>query len=219
MAEQLSQEILLNAKVVWDYMHMNHALAKADVIFVLGSHDVRVAEWAAQLYLEGYAPKILFSGGYGRHTDGVFQKTEAEVFADLAMKKGVPLCDILIEKEATNTGENIQLGQLLMKEQGISVSQMILVQKPYMERRTYATFMKQWIGSQVEFCVTSPDVSFRDYPNADISMTQLIDIMIGDLQRINDYPAKGFQIEQDIPDDVWQAYLFLVKHGFDSNLI
>ena len=39
------------AKKLWDYHHMNHALEKADCIFVLGSHDLRVAERAAQLYL------------------------------------------------------------------------------------------------------------------------------------------------------------------------
>jgi len=43
--------------------------------------------------------------------------------------------------------------------------------------------------------------------------------MIGDLQRIKLYPEKGFQIYQEIPGDVWQAYEQLVKLGFDKHLI
>jgi hypothetical protein len=48
----------LAIKTIWDYMHLNHKLKKADLIFVLGSTDTRVAEHATQLYLEGWAPLI-----------------------------------------------------------------------------------------------------------------------------------------------------------------
>jgi hypothetical protein len=43
--------------------------------------------------------------------------------------------------------------------------------------------------------------------------------MVGDLQRIRLYPEKGFQIHQDIPDDVWDAYEELVKAGYTKYLI
>jgi len=43
--------------------------------------------------------------------------------------------------------------------------------------------------------------------------------MVGDLQRIRVYPEKGFQIAQEIPADVWEAYEELVQMGFDSRLI
>lgn len=43
--------------------------------------------------------------------------------------------------------------------------------------------------------------------------------MLGDLQRIKVYPAKGFQIEQHIPDEVWQSYEKLVNSGFDSHIM
>jgi len=47
----------------------------------------------------------------------------------------------------------------------------------------------------------------------------VIHIMVGDLQRIKLYPAKGFQIEQEIPDNVWQAFEELVTLGFDQQLV
>jgi hypothetical protein len=42
--------------------------------------------------------------------------------------------------------------------------------------------------------------------------------MVGDLQRIRIYPSRGFQIEQEIPDDVWQAFEKLVELGYDRHL-
>jgi len=47
----------------------------------------------------------------------------------------------------------------------------------------------------------------------------VISIMVGDLQRIRLYPAKGFQIHQDIPDEVWQAFEALVAAGYDRHLV
>jgi hypothetical protein len=43
--------------------------------------------------------------------------------------------------------------------------------------------------------------------------------MVGDLQRIKLYPARGWQIEQDIPDEVWQAFERFVRAGYDKYLI
>ena len=212
-----SSEVDTLAKVIWDYHHLNHQLKKADCIFVLGSHDTRVAEYAADLFLQGYAPYIIFSGGFGNLTTGVFEKSEAEIFADIAKKKGVPKNKILIENKSTNTGENVQFTKQLLKDKELDFNSFILVQKPYMERRTYVTFKKVW--PEKEFTVTSPQVYFEDYPNDEIPKEKVINIMVGDLQRIKIYPAKGFQIPQEIPDSVWQAYEDLVKAGFTKHLV
>lgn len=205
------------AKIVWDYHHMNHLLKKADCIFVLGSHDTRVAEYAADLFLRGYAPYIVFSGGLGNLTTGIFHKPEAEIFADIALKKGVPMDKILIENKSTNTGENVTFTKQLLFENGLDPQTFILVQKPYMERRTYATFKKVW--PEKDFIVTSPQLSFEEYPNMDISKERIINIMVGDLQRIKLYPDKGFQIYQEIPASVWSAYEELIELGYTEHLI
>jgi uncharacterized SAM-binding protein YcdF (DUF218 family) len=206
------------AKVIWDYMHMNQKLEKADAIFVLGSSDTRVAEYAAELYHQEWAPLIIFSGRDGKgKTMELWGMTEAEKFGSIALEMGVPEDKILLEKRATNTGENVQFTKELLKEKGINPRKLILVQKPYMERRTYATFLKQWPG--MDFIVTSPSISFEEYPNEERSKEYLINMMIGDLQRIKEYPAKGFQIEQEIPSDVWDAYEQLVQQGYTDHLI
>src|SRR4051812_33098930 len=115
----VSTEVLFLARQLWDYHHMNHQLVKSDCIMALGSHDLRVADRAADLFLDGWAPLIMMCGGLGRLTDTIWTKTEADQFAEIAIGKGVPANAILIENRSTNTGENIQLAGQLLKEKGL----------------------------------------------------------------------------------------------------
>jgi len=210
-------------KLIWDYMHMNHQLKKADVIFVLGSRDIRVAEYAAQLYLEGWAPIILFSGSGDVHNhkpgrERFVGSTEADVFAEIAKEKGVPDEAIFIENKSQNTGENYKFAIDLLREKGIEPETVIAVQKPYMERRTYATGKIHW--PSIELIVISPKIPVEEYPNESNDHNEhWLNAMVGDLQRIKEYPAKGFQIEQEIPNRVWEAYEYLVSQGYDNRLI
>jgi uncharacterized SAM-binding protein YcdF (DUF218 family) len=213
----MTSEIDRLARLVWDYHQLQHALEPADVIVVLGSHDLRVAERGASLYLEGYAPRIVFSGGLGNLTRGLWDEPEARKFARVARERGVPAEAILIEDRSTNTGENVRFTRALLESRGIEAERFLLVQKPYMERRAWATFRRVWPEKRA--LVTSPPIGFDDYPNAEISKERVIHIMVGDLQRIRIYPGKGFQIEQEIPEEVWDAYERLVALGFTDNLV
>lgn len=205
-----------HAEIIWDYMLMHQPLEKADVILALGSRDARTAEHAANLFLAGWAPIILFSGDTGTtgHTRKVWGMSEAEKFAEIAMKMGVPETALYIENKSRNTGENIQLSRQLLEDKGISVSTVLIAQKPYMERRAWATCMRQW--PEVKCIVSSVPIPFNEYSNERIPREETISAMVGDLQRIRDYPAKGFQIEQDIPDNVWKAREELVRLGFNK---
>ena len=213
----ITEEIISLAKKLWNYQHLNHTLEKTDCILVLGSHDTRVAERGAELYLQGWAPILIFSGGLGRLTGDIWTETEADKFAAIAEKMGVPREAILTENRSTNTGENILFTQEMLKKKYIDPQSFIVVQKPYMERRTMATFKKHWPAKKL--MVTSPQISFDKYPNEKIPLDKVIDIMVGDLQRIKIYPAKGFQIYQEIPADVWHAYERLVELGYNKHLI
>jgi len=213
----MDSEVDRLAQKIWDYHHLNHRLEKADAILVLGSHDTRVAEHGARLFLEGWAPLVIFSGGLGNLTRGLWDKPEAVRFEAVAISLGVPAEKILIEECSTNTGENIEFTRQLLAKRHLDLQRFILVQKPYMERRAYATFKKVWPEKQV--LVTSPQITWADYPHAEISRSEVISIMVGDLQRIRLYPEKGFQIPQEIPADVWDAYLRLTELGYSQHLI
>jgi len=209
------------AQTLWRYHHLGHELVRADAIMVLCSHDVAVAERGAELWLEGWAPLLIFSGGLGAITRHLWSEPEADRFAAIAEKMGVPRERMLIENRSTNTGENVVFTKQLLADRGLVPQKLILVQKPYMERRAYATFKCRW--PEKDIVVTSPQASFDEYlerySNSALSCDDVIAIMVGDLQRIRVYPERGWQIPQEIPDDVWAAFEALVAAGYDKYLV
>jgi uncharacterized SAM-binding protein YcdF (DUF218 family) len=206
---------------LWRYHQLNHQLAKADAILVLCSHDTAVATRGAELFLEEWAPLLIFAGGLGSITKHLWSEPEADQFATIAVAMGVPRDRILVENRSTNTGENVLFTKRLLAERQLDPQRFIVVQKPYMERRSFATFKKVWPEKDV--LVTSPQVSldeyFAKYSNDTLSKDDVISIMVGDLQRVKLYPLKGFQIPQEIPGDVWEAYETLVGAGYNRHLI
>ena len=95
-------------QVIWDYLGMHQTPAKADVIVGFGNFNTDIARRAAELYHQGYAPRILFTGGLGRNTEGLLPEPEAKRFARMAMDCGVPDADIILEDQSRNTKENIE---------------------------------------------------------------------------------------------------------------
>lgn len=203
------------AKIVWEYMLMHHKLKPVDAIFILGSNDLRVADRAAELYHQGYADKVICSGLGG--TAAIFDEPEAVAFGRRVEECGVPKDKIILEPLATNTGENVRFVKQLVEERELNLNSFILVQKPYMERRSYATFKKQW--PEAECLVTSPQLTYEEFMGDDETFKTLhIHSMVGDLQRIKTYPEKGFQIEQEIPIEVWQAAQSLIDMGYTKGI-
>ncbi len=210
------------AKIIWDYMLMRQSLRACEAVFVLGSIDERVGEYGAQLFLDGYGERLILSGGNTHSTKlltTAWEGSEAAHFADIAVSMGVPKEKILIEDRATNTGENITFTKRLLDQMQLSFKSYLLVQKPYMERRTYATFAKQWPDASTGFLVSSPPIAYDDYFDEQNPKQEIINIMVGDLQRIREYPKLGYQTEQDIPAEVWGAYEALVELGYTKHLI
>lgn len=208
-----------DAKVVFNYHRVNTPTKPADAIFCLCSLDTRVASYAAQLYLDGLGKHLIFSGGSGILTRDRFTQPEAVIFAEIAVSMGVPKEKIIVEPLSTNTGENVRFTHALLEQRGLlPLETLLLVQKPYMERRTFATFVKQWPDEGVEFAVTSPPLGFDEYPNEENPRELVTSIMVGDLVRIREYPKRGFQIEQEIPNEVWEAGQRLIQAGYNKHL-
>jgi uncharacterized SAM-binding protein YcdF (DUF218 family) len=201
---------------VWDYHQMRHELTPSDAIFALGSHDLRVAERAGDLFQQGLAPRVICSGGYGHLTRHRFTEPEADLFARVLRERGVPAAAILVENRSSNTGENVIFTRQLLAAAGLTVRSVIAVQKPYMERRTYATLRQQWPEVRVQ--ATSPRLSFEAYCAA-LPREEVIHIMVGDLQRILVYPERGFMIPQEVPAEVMAAFEILVSAGYRHHLL
>ncbi len=105
----------------------------------------------------------------------------------------------------------------LLEEKGLDFKRFIIVQKPYMGRRAYATFKQFWPDAYI--FVTAPQISFEDYLNDLLSKNHIINTTVGDTQRVKRYAEKGFQIKQKMPKEVWSAYEELVRRGFTEHLL
>lgn len=206
---------------IWDYMHMNMEPEKADCIVGFGNYNDDIALRAAELYHQGYAPKVLFTGGLGRNTIDLWKETEADRFARVAMDAGVPKEDIIIENQATNTKDNILFTKAMFEKLGMKVDSFIGVHKPFMERRIYAAMKVYW--PEMKMIITSPQLTLEEYlansTKTGLTEEKVIDVIVGDFQRIKVYAEKGYQIPQEVPDEVWDAFDKMVELGFTSELV
>lgn len=237
----MQSHVLRKAEVIWNYHKLNHDIfqsgfaANVDGILVFCSSDISVADEAANLWLtvvkerikqEQSFPYLIFSGGIGTgpHSGSNllgWDKPEADILAErtrLAITNQLGPTHhfklrIFIEKEAANTGQNTDLTRKLIIKNYLKSDKLIIVQKPFMERRTFATFKCRW--PQPEIKLYSSKSTLSDYPkHSKISLEEVIGIMLGDLQRIKFYapPHGNFQIPQFIPEDVWNVYEYLTTN-------
>jgi len=80
---------------------------------------------ALQLYEDGMAPVIIFTGGVGVG-DTV---SEAEVGRRYAIRAGIPESAILVERVGVSTGESMQAVAVLMQTEGLQSA--LLVSDPF----------------------------------------------------------------------------------------
>lgn len=211
------REIVLQcAKVLWDFTRLNQIPVKSDVMIVLGNDDPRTADYGAQLFIEGWSPLVLITGKDGSGTKGKLpdNKTEAEIFQDLMIAHGVPKTSILLETEATNTGENIRFSQALLRGKGITPSSVMLVTKSLMELRAALTFKKQWQGvERVNLSVCSPPLTLLEYPSPHVgNMDHVVNYLAENFNKLTRYAELGFQVPVSIPPHVQRAHSILTTH-------
>ena len=209
-----------NVQILWDFMHMGHALEKADVIVGFGCYDEDIPRRCAELFHRGFAPYVCFSGGLGRNTSGIWSKSEAERFAAIAISEGVPEERIILENKSTNSAENLLFTPKVLAEAGVKAEKIIAVHKPYMERRLWAAMQVYWPNVQAVY--TSPQVTVEEHiAHAEkIGMTRkgVIETIVGDVQRMELYAEKGYQAPVEIPNEVRAAFDALVKEGYTGQL-
>ncbi len=212
----LPEELRAEVETLWDYNQMHHELRPVDVGIGLGGHDLGVADYIAELYHRNLFPLIVFTGANAPGTTELFPRGEAVHFRDRVVELGVPEDVILLEPRATNTGENIDFTRALLEERS-TVRSVLLVSRPYQQRRSYAICRKRWPTVDV-ICGSRP-LPLDDYIANIGDVDRVINMLVGDTQRIWVYAANGWAIEQDVPSDVHKAYSQLVDVGFTSRLL
>ncbi len=216
----MTEEAMRLARIIWDYHQLRHHPIPADVIVALGTNDLRVAEFAADLFLRGFGPWLVCTGGVAHQGDLLatpWPKTEAEMYADIAESRGVPRERILLEKEATNTAENVRYVRDLFEREGMAPRNIVIAVKPFMQRRVWATLAVEW--PEMPASLASPAMTLDEYFTSELTAEKVVNIMMGDLQRIWIYARRGWSATQRIPDTVMQAYHRLVELGFTKHLL
>ncbi|MEV6016370.1 YdcF family protein [Streptomyces sp. NPDC051997] len=213
----ISAQAWADAQLLWNFQQMGDEPRPCSVAVVLGSHDLGVADTTADLYLRGMFPLIVFTGATSRTTQERMPRGEAEHYRERAVELGVPGRAILVEPKARNTGENIRFSRALLEEQRVPVSSVLLVSKPYEERRSYATARKLW--PDVEWVCASTSMTLPEYIDSIGDARLVLDMMVGAQQRLMIYPRQGFIIEQRIPADIVAAFERLRDQGFTSRLV
>ncbi len=180
-------------KQIEDYIFVEDVLGKADVIFVPGNGFPQMAEKAAELYREGYAPWILPSGRYSKaagHFSGVMTErerycgeyeTEWSFLKDVLHKNGVPERAILCEDQATYTYENAIYSRKVTDAAGICVSRAILCCKTHHARRALMYYQLEFPESEILVCPVCTDGVTRETWRTN---NEGIDTVMGEVTRI-----------------------------------
>lgn len=216
-AAQLPADLRADVETLWAYHDLRHELRPTDVGIGLGSHDLGVAIHAAELYHRGLFPTIVFTGANAPTTIERFPRGEAVHYREHAIELGVPADAIIVDAHATNTSENITNSRTVLAEAGIRPESITLISRPYQQRRAYATCRKVW--PDVDAQCSSSAMALDEYVASIGDADRVINMLVGDTQRITVYAERGFAIPQPVPAEVDAAYQRLVKAGYTSRLI
>ena len=130
-----------------DFIFTENEPLRSDIIFIPGSGYPELAERAAELYREGYAPRVLPSGRYYIYRDafqgarskadlyGGTYETEWSFLKEVLIRNGVPESAILKEDEATYTYQNALFSRRVTDEAGLKIERAIVCCKTYHARR------------------------------------------------------------------------------------
>lgn len=215
-------DIYDDLKQIWDYMNLNQTVNKCDLIVGCGCTNLNIPVLCSKLYKDGFAKKIVFTGGYGKVTKNINSKTEAEIFKDVALKHGVNTNDIYLDTNSRNTKENFINLKEIIKENNLDVNSILIVHNAMGERRTYNTAKK--ILNDMEITITSNKTTFDDYFNnlknkSYDEIHAIIAVHTSNIQRMIIYPCLGFQTEDKVPERLINVYYHLKSLGYDDFII
>lgn len=174
-----------------DFIFLEEQPEKADMIFVPGNGYPQMAERAADLWKNGYAPWILPSGRYSVVTgefSGVLAKadiyqgqyeTEWEFLKSVLLKNGVDEQAILKENQATYTYQNAIFSREVTDKKGISVKKGIICCKAQHARRCKMYYQLLYPQAKLLICPSDVGINKENWyrsPNG-------IEEVLGEMER------------------------------------
>ena len=201
------------ARRIFQYLCIRDEMfAKADLVIGFGHFDHRIPKLCGALYEGGYAAHLLLTGGRGAGTADL-PDAEANVFREVLCEAypTIPSVNVFVENESTNTGENIRFSNKTLKKADAAfcfergIQSVIAVASPYRQRRVRGTMRKMYPA--IDVCNRPPETSFEEEERIFNAKNQDFTSMVfGEMDRIIDYPAKGYMAAEVIPPEVVDAY-------------
>ncbi len=213
----MEKQIIQLAETLWEYQNLKQKPRSADILIVMGHNDLGIARCAAALAKSYHYSHIVTTGGvfHQKSSCGIDVNNLEALFLKHEMTiLGIPPQNITIEDRAKNTGENITYTKHLMASEHITTGQ--LVHTPGMQRRAYATAMKQW--PNIEWSVTAEQITLDQYLEQRTNPTNVIHALVGDCYRMLLYPKFNFQIHQPMPKHVCTALRKLIMLGYTKTI-
>jgi uncharacterized SAM-binding protein YcdF (DUF218 family) len=202
-------------QILSDYLAWQDPLPKhADILMLLGSSDLKVAEQAASVFKQGFADYLAVCGGIGRLT-GNLGEPESLAYRKVLLKAGIAEEKIICESRSTNTEENIRFGMAELAARKLRCQSVILVQIPPLQRRAVLTFKKHFPNHSVfSFAAYKPDLKTLAQPK----LNELCSIVLGELERLQRYGPNGtnFIVDPQIPSHILDLYAQVTQGDFIS---
>ena len=204
----MSKRTMDCASILWDYMSSFQSVARCDAIVVCCSYDLRVCDYACSLIESNIAKTLVLSGKSGNWTRDLWDQPESRVFRDRAIRNGLSDDRIVLEDRAGNFGENVRFSRDLLASPSI----VTFLTKPAAVLRLKLTIKAQW--PDIEAHVSCPPIKFPEEVCNLIGVFGVINEMVGDVQRIRQYPKLGYQVPHALPRQVVDAWDYLIARGF-----
>jgi uncharacterized SAM-binding protein YcdF (DUF218 family) len=213
------------------YLADPHEPESADLIVLVGSAVLSSIPHAIDLFERGFAPQILVCGGIGHSTPLLWEKApahrglpEAMVFSNLLRADGrVPPPRVYIEDQSRNCGENAAFSYRLLQAVGRLPGSILLIQDPAMQRRTAATFRREWQRHGMELRVVNapscvPQFTPEGQPEpAEWSAERLRSLLLGEIPRLRNHAdgygpqGRDFIEAVEIPEEIEAAWARAVE--------
>jgi uncharacterized SAM-binding protein YcdF (DUF218 family) len=217
MGTAIPEEHRADFETLWDFLQLHHELRPADVGIGLGSHDPTVPELAVDLFNRQMFPYIVFTGANAPTTIKRYPRGEAVHYGEYAVEHGVPAELVILETRARTTPENIAFTRELLAAQGRTPTSAVIMSRPYQQRRAYSIARRLWPG--LDAICASVELPVGEYVQTIGDVDRVVNMMVGDLQRLDLDYRSGAAIESPIPAHVNLAYSRLVAAGYTQRLV
>lgn len=209
----MKSETILHAEKLWNYLASFECKDQCDAIVVCCSYDLRVCDYACELIQSGISGRLVFSGKTGHWTRMLWNVPEARAFWERARNLGIDENIVILEEHATNIGENIAKSKALIPD----AKAVTFVTKPNTLLRVKLAAPMQW--PEVRAYTSCPDINFPADISNIVGLFGLINEMVGDIERILEYPKLGYQVEHAFPSEVIESWEYLKRRGFTQHLM